>query len=369
MSTALAFFCQLAAAETSIESYAQFMVHITDEEYKAALRTADLVDEALLLQSDLIDAQTLPDFWMYRGLAYSNRRKKEQAMMAWRQGLRVDIQLLNRAEESGVFNIEQLDIIAALTQEISAQHERRLDIPSQTGQIQFFLDGRLVKAGSLSYEGRHLLQVKCPFDPFQSIWIDGLQNIDWLSYCPNGMGEAKASGIPSLGDLGGLIIPPPAIVNATPESQDVPKETETIAASDAQVSKPEESNTNNRAAPLTTTRSGSTDQVEIMIIPTNDFRDRVGMGCMIGGGVFLTAGVLTHFTAVRPRYERIEAARSNPQTVTRVQADQLTASFNSSRWTTIALLGAGAALSGSGAAVYFTASDNGIPVLGGHWRF
>ena len=61
MST-VAFFCQLAAAETSIESYAQFIDHITDEEYKAALRTADLVDEALLWQSDLIDVQTVRTF-------------------------------------------------------------------------------------------------------------------------------------------------------------------------------------------------------------------------------------------------------------------------------------------------------------------
>ena len=138
MSTAIIVLCQLAAAEASLEAVDVFIEHIQNEEYKAALKHAELVDEALLLQSELIGAQTLPEFWMYRGLAYSNRRKREHAMVAWRQGLRVDIQLLRRAEATGAFTVEQLDIIAALTQEISAQHERRLDIPAQTGQIQYF---------------------------------------------------------------------------------------------------------------------------------------------------------------------------------------------------------------------------------------
>ena len=53
-------------------------------------------------------------------------------------GLRVDIQLLRRAEATGAFTVEQLDIIAALTQEISAQHERRLDIPAQTDRFNTF---------------------------------------------------------------------------------------------------------------------------------------------------------------------------------------------------------------------------------------
>ena len=368
MSTAIIFLCQLAAAESSLEAVDAFIEHIQNEEYKAALKRAELVDDALLLQSELIGAQTLPDFWMYRGLAYSNRRKREQAMVAWRQGLRIDIQLLRRAEATGAFTVEQLDIIAALTQEISAQHERRLDIPAQTGQIQYFLDGRLIKAGSLSYEGRHLLQVNCPLDPFQSIWIDTLQGIDWLSFCPSGMGEAKAAGIPSLGDLGGIGIVPP-IVNPTPSPQENETETENKIATVPQATSTKEAETSYNSAPLSTTRSEGTDQVEIMIIPTNDLRDRLGLGCMIGGGVFLAAGAMTHFTAVRPRYELIEAARTDPQSVTRVQADQLTASFNSSRWTTIALLGAGAAMSGSGAVVYFTASGTGAPLIGGHWQF
>lgn len=366
MSAALMLLSQLVYAETSADIFESFVSQIQSQDYKAALKTAAMMDDVLLTQSELISPQLLPDFWMYRGLAYSNRRKREEAIKAWRQAVRIDIELLSRAEATGIFGIEQLDIIAALTQETSAQHERRLDIPSQTGQIQYFLDGKVVKAGTLSHEGRHLLQINCPLDPFQSVWVDSLQGIDWLSYCPSGMGEAKAAGIPGLGDLSNLVIPPPIITTPAPESppNSEPKDLEPEAVPDTATAE-----TTYDLAPLSTERDASKDQVEIMIIPSNDLRDRLGMGCMIGGGVFFASGVVLHFTAVRPRYALIEAARANPESVTRIQANQLTDSFNSSRWTTIALLGAGAAMSGSGAAVYFTASGSGAPMLGTQFFF
>ena len=44
---------------------------------------------------------------------------------------------------------------------------------------------------------------------------------------------------------------------------------------------------------------------------------------MIGGGALLTTGTVVHFVAVRPRYQLIVSARSDPSSVTRTQADQL----------------------------------------------
>jgi hypothetical protein len=195
--------------------------------------------------------------------------------------------------------------------------------------------------------------------------LDSLKGIDWLAFCPTGMGEPKAAGIPGLGDFGNIEIPlspmgAPVSEESTSESQssleaDVVQES-TVEAE--QKSEPDDFDLN-----------WSGDQVEVVVIPTNDLRDTLGLGCMIGGGALLTTGTVMHFVAVRPRYQLIESARANPSSVTRTQADQLSSSFNSARWTTIALLGTGVALSGSGAAVYFTSSAQGVPMLGSVWEF
>jgi diaminopimelate epimerase len=50
---------------------------------------------------------------------------------------------------------------------------------------------------------------------------------------------------------------------------------------------------------------------------------------------------------VLPAYENVSDARSNPETVTRAEANELTASFQAARWTTIGVLGAGVAVAGS----------------------
>lgn len=352
----------VGVAEASPEAaFDIFRQEIVDQQYKSALKKASDVEDALLEPSDLISANLLPDFWMYRGVAYWERRKRDLSMDAWRQALRIDIHLLKRAEATGIFSVEQLDIIAALTQEIMAQHEYRLDIPSQTGQIQYFLDGNLVQAGKISYEGRHLLQINCPLDPFQSIWLNSLRGIDWLSYCPSGMGAAKAVGIPGLGDLSGLpSIPPIQVAEPTivePKQTDISEPDKTVTETPPTSDEPK------------VDYDPSSDQVKVVVIPSNDIRDMAGMACMIGGGALVAGGAVMHFTTVRPRFFLVEDARTSPATVTRAQADQLSASFNSARWTTIALLGAGAAISGSGAAVYFTASDMGIPMVGGAWSF
>lgn len=360
MSSSLIILLSLAFADSTVDLSA-FKQHIAEEEYRKALKLAENINDTLLNQTELINSNVLPDFWMYRGLAYWGHRKRDQAMKAWREGLRADIKLLKRAEQAGCFTTEQLDIIAALTQETTAQHEFRLDIPEQTGEILFFLDGRKIEAGGIAYNGRHLLQVQCPFDPFRSIWVDSIKGIQWLSYCPKGIGEESTSnGIPGIGEL------PPINFVMTPEASVAETEQASTSEDRGKVEIPQ---SEDQSSVEVDWNYKEADTVNVMVIPNNDFRDKAGISVMVSGGVILTGGLLTHLTIVRPRYLSIEAARQNPNEITRTEADRLSQDFNSARWMTVALLGTGAAITSTGVTLYFTGSYEGSSILGAHWLF
>ena len=64
---------------------------------------------------------------------------------------------------------------------------------------------------------------------------------------------------------------------------------------------------------------------------------------MGGGGALLAGGAVANFLLVNPTWTDIQAARDKPASVTRAEADDLTARFNTWRAVTFGLLGAGVA--------------------------
>lgn len=69
----------------------------------------------------------------------------------------------------------------------------------------------------------------------------------------------------------------------------------------------------------------------------------VGAGAgLVAGGVGLTVAV------VAPAHDQVQAARDNPTSVTRTQADARSAQYNAARWTTVGVLTVGAAAATAG---------------------
>ena len=70
-------------------------------------------------------------------------------------------------------------------------------------------------------------------------------------------------------------------------------------------------------------------------------------------------GAVLNFAAVNPTYAEIEAVRAAPATMNRAEADALSAQFNLLRFSTMGLLGVGAAGLGVG---YFVTDDTALLV-------
>ena len=70
------------------------------------------------------------------------------------------------------------------------------------------------------------------------------------------------------------------------------------------------------------------------------------MFVLAGDRALLAGGAVSNFVLVNPAWQRVEAAREDPASVTRDEADALSGQFNTWRGLTLGLLGGGAALAG-----------------------
>src|SRR5205085_5619026 len=75
---------------------------------------------------------------------------------------------------------------------------------------------------------------------------------------------------------------------------------------------------------------------------------------LASGGALVAVGFALDLFWVLPAYADIEDARSNPDSVSRTEADELTASYQAARWTTISVMGAGVVVAGSSVFVHPT---------------
>ncbi len=72
-----------------------------------------------------------------------------------------------------------------------------------------------------------------------------------------------------------------------------------------------------------------------------------------GGALALLAGSVVNFSLLNPQFSEIQQARANPSTVTRTEADALTASFQQTRALTLGLVAGGVVLGGAGGAMWW----------------
>jgi hypothetical protein len=78
--------------------------------------------------------------------------------------------------------------------------------------------------------------------------------------------------------------------------------------------------------------------------------DKVLLG---GSAVALLAGSVVNFGLLNPQFSKIHHARTNPSTVTRGEADALTADFQQTRVLTLGLVAGGVVLGGAGGALWW----------------
>ena len=77
-------------------------------------------------------------------------------------------------------------------------------------------------------------------------------------------------------------------------------------------------------------------------------RSGASIGLLSGGGVLILGGTAVNFLVVNPTYDDIVAANDQPGSIYRDDADALTSKFNTSRYATIGLFGAGVLALGGG---------------------
>ena len=205
-------------------------------------------------------------------------------------------------------NGEERALFEALRKEVEDRGSVDVGAPPATGLAVLYVDGRRVRAGDTAMAGRHLAQITCPDGTTRGRWTDFEKPLRWFKLCPEGVDTTVVAADEGATDDELGLLP---VWNDEPavEVAPAPAPVETVARLD-------------RGGPSRTVLLAS-------------------------GGALVAVGLALDLFWVRPAYANVSDARSEPEATTRAEADELTAAFNTARWTTIGVLGAGVAIAGS----------------------
>jgi hypothetical protein len=162
--------------------------------------------------------------------------------------------------------------------------------------VRVFLDGIVLSADDFVVQGRHLVQVMCEDQTIVGDWVEFGESPDFGCMC----GESVCFG------------------NGGDE-----------AVSSGGVGNENDSGGGGIALSASTITLGS-------------------------GGAVLVGGILYNFLVAAPLQDEVTFVEDNPASVTLAQWDALNADWNSARFTTLGLLGVGAAVTGIGGYLYYT---------------
>jgi hypothetical protein len=296
-----------ARAASVADDVASAREAILRQDYRAALSALDAAEDRAPAEDGPVPGPVLAGIWYLRGVVASVQG--DEAIHLWRQTLAVqndlpwDTGLVPSGDERALFE--------ALRKEVEDRGRVDVMAPEQTGLAKLFVDGRRVRAGDDAIVGQHLAQITCPDGVTRGRWTDFEKPFRWFRLCPDGVDTSVVVTEETAGgdDLGLL-----------PVWKD----------DDAVDSAPDE------AKPATE----SVARVE-----------RGGQGrtvILASGGALVAVGLALDLLWVVPTYAKVSDARDAPDTITRAEADERTASYRAARWTTIGVLGAGVVVVGSG---------------------
>ena len=295
---------------------------------RAVLKHLSSAKSTLSCPKDLIDARQVALIWVLEGYAYLLNEDDEGVQLAWDQAFTIYDEFDFTDQEIATLQLTD-DVLNAVVQRRGMVMDRGvvdLHVPEQVGSAELFANGKKVSNGDAVYPGNHVLQIACPEDGLQSRWVslEGLpeETVDWFGFCPSGVKvdaakEASASDEMSLEDFGfgfGEADPTKSYYNPSP------------------------------------------------ICPSVSSPNLVNWLLMGSGGALLASGAMSYGLWVVPAFEDIQEGRASYQTITRAEADELTAAFQAAKGVTWALLGAGTTALASGAALEYIDVPATLPV-------
>ncbi|MCP4808169.1 MAG: hypothetical protein GY913_31065 [Proteobacteria bacterium] len=273
----------LAMAGPVEEDVARARAAILAEDWEQAKASLDKAEASAPTVDAVILGDTLAGIWFYRGaLEYHTGDRDEAMLQHWRAALVLDINY--RYDRDAVVNPVSADLFEALRSEVNQRPQYSAGSHEDAIDARIFVDGVLQHDYDHIRLGRHLAQVSCPDGQVHADWVEVEGDVDLYSLCPTGVEFLTATLV------------------AEPEPEDTKKPKKEREPLDLDVP---------------------------------------SLALMAGGGALLAGGTAANFVWVEPAFARVDAANTDPTTVSRLQADAITRDFNVARATTLGLLGGG----------------------------
>ena len=293
---------------------------ILREDYESALDALDAAEDRAPGENAPIAAPVLAGIPYLHGIVLVRQGDpRGEAIDDWRATLAIqndlpwDVDLVPNGDERALFE--------ALRKEVEDRGTVDVGAPPATGLARLYVDGRRVRSGDTALAGRHLAQITCPDGTTRGRWTDFEKPLRWFKLCPGGV-DTTVIAAADEGDGDDLGLLPDWSDESEPTAAPAPAEN---------VARVE------RGGPSRTVLLAS-------------------------GGALVAVGVALDLFWVLPAYANVEDARSHPETITRAEADELTASYQAARWTTIGVLGAGVAV--AGASFFVHPAGPGLAIAG-----
>lgn len=191
------------------------------------------------------------------------------------------------------------DLFVQLKSEIDSRMQYASRIPEDSS-VRVFLDGVVLGANDFVVQGRHLVQVMCEDQTIVGEWVEFGESPDFGCMC----GESACFG------TGGAA----------------------MAEEDR---------------PSTVIGSGGGGEASLSSISTST----ITLGA---GGAVLLGGIISYAVLAAPLQEQVAYVEANPGEITLEQWETLESDWNTARFTTLGLLGAGAVVTGVGGYLYYT---------------
>jgi hypothetical protein len=297
----------VARAQSVADDVAAAREAIVRDDYGSALDALDAAEEHAPSENAPVAAPVLAGIPYLRGIVLVRQGDpRGEAIDRWRETLAIqndlpwDTTLVPNGDERALFE--------ALRKEVEDRGTVDVGAPPATGLARLYVDGRRVHAGDQALAGRHLAQITCPDGTTRGRWTDFEKPPRWFKLCPGGV-DTSVVVAAEAGDNDDLGLLPDWSDESSPTPEVAPAPVENVARVE-------------RGRPRQT-------------------------ALLASGGALVAVGFALDLFWVLPAYADIEDARSNPESVSRTEADELTASYQAARWTTISVMGAGVVVAGS----------------------
>ena len=335
---------------------------IEAKDYRGAERLLDDAKTAAPQSAQLIMSEDLSRMLFYRGVAewYGGDRDRA-ALDAWRATA-----VLNPAYQPDAKvlpDTEAQDAFYAIVSEVKGYTEAQLNIPEDLGDSMLFIDGARKEVGDTVRTGEHFLQLRCGEGNVVGAWYTyGIAPPDYAVLCSGGVypgakvrptrkGETAAGtkGSDTKSPAEAVATPPAEVAVAeSAAATKKPKNKEPVAKEPVAAKETVAAKT---AAPkVDKTPVVKEDAPPAEKVPADKkSSSKVGGYALMGvGAAMLGTGAAVNFLVVNSAWDAGQRAIEAPATVSPAEAQAIESRFNTGKWTTIALLAGGAISVGTG---------------------